>query len=188
MRHKYRILLSLLYAFIGGWIYYQNQPVVYRSKAKVLVEPKNAISPDGYSTPNHKSSLFDTHASLIQSPWFVEKAIQENDLQGLNLLAESSSVANTILPLMNVDHEDSIVQISVDSIHPDECPKVLEALVQTYQLYLVDSQRESMEQAINLIDKKAESLQQQLQRQKLAHQTAKASAPLPAIENAEYAT
>ncbi|GAA5506797.1 hypothetical protein Rcae01_02250 [Novipirellula caenicola] len=188
LRHKYRILLSLLYAFVGGWIYYQNHPVVYRSKAKVLVQPKNVIGPDGYSIPERDASLFATHASLIQSPWFVEKAIQENELQGLNLLAESSSIANTLLPLVNVDHKDSIVQISFDSVHAEECPQVLAALVQTYEDYLVDSRRENMEQAIALIHKKAESLQQQLQRQKLAHQTAKATVPLPAIENAEYAT
>ena len=40
LRHKYRILLSLLYAFVGGWIYFHNQPVVYRSKAR---DPRRGV-------------------------------------------------------------------------------------------------------------------------------------------------
>lgn len=188
LRHKYRILLSLLYAFVGGWIYFHNQPVVYRSKAEVFVEPKDSLDREGSSARGHDASLLDTHASLIKSPWFVDKAFQENELQDLALLAESSNVANTILPSMNVDHEDSIVQISFDSIYPEECPKVLEALVSTYQHYLIESSRENLEQAIELIYNKAESLQHEIQEKKLAFQRAKASVPLPAIESAEHAS
>ncbi len=186
-RHKARILLAFFYAFAGGWIYYEKQPIAYGSKAKVLVEQKEAITTSGYSSHESNDSQLETYVSVIKSPWFVNKAIQENGLQNLESLAGVSDCASRILSQIDVDQKNSIFEISFESTFRDECPLVLNALVQTYQRYLSESERRNMEQAIELIRRKADTLQQELLQQKLAHQHSKAAVPLSAIERAEHA-
>jgi capsular exopolysaccharide synthesis family protein len=161
-RHKSLFLLGLGFCLLAGGLNYAQATRIYQSRTQILVVQKRQ---DRVTAPENRGQQVDdyvtTHQTLIQSPIIVEYAIQKRNLGALSCFANRApevSLTEMIIANLNVSRERSttastanILNLRYQSTDPDDCVEVLNAIVESYEFFLVDTYQNVSSEAVRLI-------------------------------------
>ncbi len=135
-----RAWLGFLFGTIGAtaaYYYYLRQTVVFKATSQILVIKQQADMPVSSVNGFDSSGQSDPLASdvrMIMSELVVGPAIVDGRLKELASLAGSSNLTQTILNGLNATRavEGQVLDISFRGTDPDDCAKVVNAIVASY--------------------------------------------------------
>ena len=128
----------MLIGLVLAGLYFAQARRIYQSKAQILVVKKRLETQlTNESRSNVIEDYVSTHQALIKSPIIIEAAIKTDNLRSLSCFAdldeEREDLTDFIIRNLNVSRNRSsaagtnnILDISFDSIDPDERPLVPE--------------------------------------------------------------
>jgi capsular exopolysaccharide synthesis family protein len=185
-RRKGLVALGLLAGLGLGVVVYLRYPPVYQSTAQALVVKKYPDAVTGVNT--HFSSPEDdgaTHQELMQSTTVIRRAIRLGKLDTLpNLGAGGADLTETIRRGLTVTRPRGLLvranslQLSFRGKDPQECQRVLDALLASYQQYLDKKYQSGSRDTLTLVLRERELLQKGLARKEAAYRKFRATSPL----------
>ncbi|MCA9111287.1 MAG: hypothetical protein KDA52_15145, partial [Planctomycetaceae bacterium] len=143
MRRKWLIIFGLVSGVSFGYMYYVRQPEVFQSRGQMVVVKEFAQRPIAggqqvdYTVPRQNQLATDTY--LIRSPAIVGPAVEANNLAELATLSGSSNPVDTIingLTVNQIDETANILEIRFSGRHPDDCGRIINAVMKSYRSYL----------------------------------------------------
>jgi capsular exopolysaccharide synthesis family protein len=180
-RRKLIVAFILVVGLGLGYLYFLRQVPVYRSSAQILIIRDQVKLPiEGLTV----SASYDrTHETLIRSTLVIETAVKEQpEVASLTSMAGNSNVVGTIISGLRVTGDGGkngdILKLDYESIHRDECPKVLEAVVKGYAQFLGATYKKTGDETVELIRKAIGELDQQLKDVKADYRKFQESSPL----------
>ena len=188
-----RITMSCLaLSLAAAAVLYVVSPPTYESETAVLLVQKN---PQPVTRDARFESGFDaflaTHRALIVSPLIVERAIEAADLKSLKMFREldpDEELVDFIIGSLEAgnagrelgENADSILTLTFLGTDPDECPRVVEAILASYRSFLDESYRGLSDDVLRLIARAQELLEEKLKQQEDAYITFRQESPLVA--------
>lgn len=149
--------LILFCASVGlgiGYYYFNRQPPVYESAARIYVYVEKAHLPlESARISTHRQDLQRTHLQIIQSPMVVGYAVSNSGLSDLPSLKGTSDPVAAIIGNLRADgiEDTDILQLTYRSRYPDDCRQILEAVSASYQHFLEASQKEEKSEINDVI-------------------------------------
>jgi polysaccharide biosynthesis transport protein len=179
-------LAGMLIAAAAGLAYYFLLPPTYESSANVLLVQKRAHAVTG--SQDYESS-FDhyvaTHRALIVSPLIINRAVEAADLGSLETFAGLAPEWE-LLEMLTVhsgprdlgENADSIMTLVFAGPIPEECPIVVQAILDSYKAFLDETYRDMSDNTLRLIAEARDLLQNDLQRQEDTYVQFRQQSPL----------
>ncbi len=140
-----------------------NQPPVYRSSFRLLVEPVNADNnvPELTTETNRSSNQgldYDTQIQVLRSPELMTKLIEQ-----LQLLYPDLNPGRVVenLSITRVG-KTKILEISYQADDPAKVQAVLEQAVQVYLRYSLAERQTNLRQGIQFVEKQLPTLQERV--------------------------
>lgn len=179
--HKLVTLLLLMIGLGGGYYLFTQAKPIFSSSARVRVfQPRPMTTGlDGRLTINPAPQL-ETFAVLITSPTHLEGAVKnlkDGDLlgaRGNDMLGYVSS--GLVVKESRTGKE--FLEFTFDGPHPEDCPIVLNAVVNEFTKYLETSQEGDTKKAIKFIDDAKKLLDKDLHERQLDYNKFKADSKL----------
>jgi succinoglycan biosynthesis transport protein ExoP len=174
-QRKSLVILGVLVGLVLGLLYYAQRQPVYQSTAQLLVVKKTPEGSLQLSQTDNRISYMEDYMStqqvLIRSPEIVTRAVRMPMLQDLQSYPEKGDeLAYILRDGLNVlrDSKDSssqnnILNLSFRGPVADECPKIVNAVVMSYQNFLNDTYKSVSERTLELIMKAKDTLENQVQ-------------------------
>src|SRR5262245_5732891 len=148
-QRKALVILPAFLGLVGGSLVYWQKAPVYQSNAQLLVIKKHTdrilpmqggVDPRNFVVDDYMA----THVFLLQSPLIIEKAVKKKDLASLKSFENSGDPAGQIganLTITRASKEtgggaNNIIHLSLRGPVPEECSKVLSAVIDSYQEFL----------------------------------------------------
>ncbi|MDH3716676.1 MAG: Wzz/FepE/Etk N-terminal domain-containing protein, partial [Planctomycetota bacterium] len=189
-RRKFAICLGIVFGIASGLLYYVLVPRTYESNAEVLVvqkRPEVITADDQYDS--HFESYVATHRAVIASRLIVERAIEASGLRSLKTfsdLEEDDDLAEGIIGQLEVgrgsrdlgDNADSIMTLAIRCGEAEECPLVIEAVLDSYKAFLDETYRGMSDDAVGLMSQARDLLKNDLQQQEDAYSQFRQQSPL----------
>lgn len=168
-----RAWLGLFFGTIGAalaYYYYLQQPIRYRATSQVLVIKQQAemlvTSVNGLDPSGQRDPLAND-ARMIMSDAIVGPAVTQYQLNELPTLAGSSNIAQTILSDLTVNRATQggeVLDITYRSNDPDDCAKVVNAVVDSYNEQLMKAYADVGTQTAELLRDAKEEWQKSLKK------------------------
>ncbi len=196
-RRRYVIGFTLI-GVVLGTLYCLLAAPIYESRADVLVVQKRPQAVTGES--QYQSGFEDylsTHLAIIKSPLIVERAIDSANLASLECFADvedpDEDLVDTIIGDLEVEggsrelgeSADSIMTLSFRSTVPDDCPIVVQALLDSYHAFHAEVYSGMSDSAMDLIQQARELLRIDLAQQEESYSEFRQSSPLVTRGNDE---
>jgi capsular exopolysaccharide synthesis family protein len=186
-QRKALVLFGLAVGTLVGVLVYLQRPPVYQSSAQVHVIKKRSEvipGPDGMALAYE--DFIPTHLVLIRSPMIVRKAIERGNLTGLSSFAGQADPTGTIRGSLTAAREGSepaaastgIINLSYRGPVPEECPLILQAVIDGYEEYLKEVSRNTAEETYEQVTKAKTFLEQELKRQEDDRKARRKKGPL----------
>ncbi len=166
-----RSWLTIFFGLLGaaaGYYYYLQQPVRYRAFSDVLVIKQQADLPvssvNGYDPAGQRDPLAND-ARLIMSEGTVRPAIEAAQLNSLPSLAGSSNLVQTVMQGLTVNRtslQEDVLQISYRGSDPNDCARIVNAVVSSYDKQLKNAYRDVGAVTEKLLTSAKEEWQQRL--------------------------
>ena len=182
-----RSWLAIFFGTIGGaaaYYYYLQQPVRYRAASEVLVIKQQAVMPvagvNGFDSGGQGDPLAND-ARLIKSEGTVGPAIKAGKLFELSSLAGSPDLAKTILENLTVSRtsmQGSVLEISYRGSDPEDCAKVVNAVVASYDKKLKEAYADVGAETAELLNSAKEEWEKTLKKSEEDYTTFRKSASL----------
>jgi succinoglycan biosynthesis transport protein ExoP len=175
-------------------VYWLNAPVVYESKAKVMVSQRSPQMSTADSANNMDQSMVDedvlaNHMEIVRSRRIVETALKRHGL------TEIASLKSELSPDMDaaeyvIEHikltrggdgsakDARILSISLDHRDPDDCKLILEAILVEYQMFLGAQLTQAMSEASRLVEDAQSNLESALEDAQHEYVSARQKAPV----------
>jgi succinoglycan biosynthesis transport protein ExoP len=191
-RRAYLIVCMLLGIFLGA-LYCGMAMPVYESVADVLVVQKR---PQAVTGDHQYESGFEdylaTHLAVVVSPLIVERAIEASDLGSLACFADledpEEDLVDTIIGNLEVEsgsrdlgeNADSIMTLAYRCSVPEDCPIVVQALLDSYEAFHDEVYRGMSDNTVSLIRQARDLLTKDLAQQEESYSTFRQTSPLVA--------
>jgi capsular exopolysaccharide synthesis family protein len=194
-RRKGMFALTVAAGLACGIVYCALARPGYESTAQVLVLRKR---PPGDAAPSPRSLYpgdeMPTHVAVMTSPRFVEQALEPHGLGSFRSLEGSADPVQTAIRSLAVSvHQDeaqrtpgSILHLSFQGSVAEDCPRVLEALIDRYREFLGEISRNVDLEAWKLVAEKAEAAQQSIRQNEVDYRAFLKARPL--LWNGELGT
>src|SRR5262245_1515675 len=173
-QRKALVILPAFLGLAGGSLVYWQKAPVYQSNAQLLVIkkhtdrilPMQGVNPGNFMIDDYMA----THVFLLQSPLIIERAVKKKDLGSLKTFENSGDPVGQIAGNMTVMRgakevsggANNIIHLSFRGSVPEECPKVLTAVIDSYQEFLDITYRNVSDQTLELIIKAKDELNKNL--------------------------
>ena len=128
-----------------------------------------------------------THLSLLKSPWLMDRVVHDYQMECMIWTAQKPDITAAILAGLTVTDEKGDEDVRSDS-HvfklacqtpcADDCPTILNALIESYQKVLEENARNVNEDALTLITQTADKVRQELQQKETEYEAFRAETPL----------
>jgi capsular exopolysaccharide synthesis family protein len=163
-RRKLLVVFGIVVALGLGYLHFLRQTPRYQSSAQILVVKQQASLPiQGVNVDTGYSAI---HETLLRSPVIVSQAIEKHDLASLPSLRGPSSPVGTIIGGLGVSGSGSptgdVIRFTYQSESRDDCPKVLEAIIEAYQDFLGDTYQSASQETADLISQAKDELNRQI--------------------------
>jgi len=178
-QRKSLVILGLMLGLMLGLLYYAQRQPVYQSQAQILVVKKGD---DSLKLPYGQQGQYmlmedymATQSVLLKSPVVIQKAVDmpvmktlvsfrnDNDGEVMNAVRDALTIARDSRETAG-GAPTNVLTASLRGPIADECPKVLEAVVNSYQNFLNETYQNVSEKAAQFIMKAQETLKNEMQR------------------------
>ncbi len=191
-RRTYVIACTLVGIFLGALYCFLATPM-YESTAEVLVVQKRPQPVTG--DVQYQSGFQDylaTHLAIITSPLIVERAIKTSHLGSLACFADIENpdehLVDAIIDRLKVEggsrelgeSADSIMTLAFRSSVPEDCPIVIEALLDSYAAFHHEVYLGMSDNSVNLIEQARDLLKNDLAQQEESYSSFRQKSPLVA--------
>ncbi len=181
-----RKLLIACMALAGtglGYLYFLRRPPVYQSTAQVLIIKKDTGLPvQGAEAKTSYDDSLSMHSLLLRSPTIAAQAIEKQHLAALPSLRDAGNAIGVIVAGLGVDCKTSgstsVLTLTYRGGNDQDCPKILDAIVKTYQEFLGVNYKNYSEETAQLITQAKDDLLEQLRVKETAYQEFRQKAPL----------
>jgi succinoglycan biosynthesis transport protein ExoP len=151
-RRKGLVILSLMIGAGLGYMHFLKQDPIYKSSTQVMiVEERPRLPINGVEL---EKSSEEMHVTMMRGQAVISKAITDGKLDRL------SPVSLSIVGGGN--RQGAIIQLSYESHDPDECPKVLNAVVKAYEQILDEMYQDVSKETVELIGRAKDQLETQI--------------------------
>src|SRR5262245_10669083 len=180
-QRKSLVILGLMIGLMLGLLYYAQRPPVYSSSAQILVVKKGQdslnIGPGQSGGYLVMDDYMATQSVLLKSPIVIGKAVAtpkmkdlvsfrgENDGESVNAVRDALTVARDSRETSS-GALTNVLTATIRGPIADECPVVLQALVDSYTAFLNDTYQNVSEKAAQFILNAREMLNNDLERDK----------------------
>lgn len=179
-RRKWLIAFAMVVALALGYLHFLKQPAVYQSSAKMLIVKQRGSVP--ISGVTLQASYDSTHETLLRSPVIISKAVEKHDLGSLPSMRGSGNPVSRVIGGLGVSGTVSgtgdIIQFTFSSGSREDCPKVLEAVIDAYRDFLGETYENVNEETIELIGQAKDVLDRQIGETQREYQKFREDAPL----------
>lgn len=157
--HKALVLLGAVLGAIVGGLYFARCKPVYQSFGQVLVVKQRPDFSVIQGTPatTYGDDVVASHLTLIRSQAIVGQAVKDYDLGSLPSFAGMGDPTGAIIGGLSVARDNdgsttsNILSFSYKGGAPDDCARVLEAVIKSYGKFLTDTYRTNTQETVNLI-------------------------------------
>jgi capsular exopolysaccharide synthesis family protein len=195
-RRKAYIALGVAVGLVLGILYYSMSPRTYESTAQVLVLKKRPDQPiSAAAAPNATAAaanvnedFLDTHQSVIRSAVVINNAIAKGGLEDLSVFRGSTRPAKDLAKALTVRRERDksagqysnthILNISFQGKAADDCAVVLNAVIDSYRDFLNQSTQGSTKEALELITKARDLVQNDLEKKEKEYSEFRSRTPV----------
>ena len=180
IRHKSLIALGVVIALVLGAIHYSRITPMYQSSSNVLIVNKRPGVVAGGDTQIHLMDYMSTQGTLITSPLIVGRAVEKSNLGSLRSFAGLSSVDAVVMGGLSVStgSNDNILTVSFRSTVPEDCPTVINAVVDSYKEFLSETYDTMSASAVDLMSESRDMLLLDLREQEEAYRKFREDSPL----------
>jgi capsular exopolysaccharide synthesis family protein len=194
LRRKWVVLLFLLMGGGAGWLNYEHTAPVFQARSQVLITRREAgfqSMANGHSDYEDLVSrdILSTQSMVIRSEIVVSQAVKMHKLNTLRSFGSNASIAGTTSAIIgglamtkggdNVSTEDAnVLNVSFRGPERADCPKILNAVLDSYQQSLGEDSKEGSQQTLELFRHVSEVLDKQLQQLEGDYNEWRKSAPL----------
>lgn len=197
-RRRIRVVLCMLTGVGLGVLYCALTSPVYESTADVLVVQKRPQAMTG--DRQYESGFEDyiaTHLAIITSPLIVERAIEASNLGSLQGFADleypEDELVDVIINNLEVEggsrelgeNADSIMSLAFRSHVPEDCPVVLQALLDSYEDFHHEVYHGMTDSTVSLISQARDLLKNDIAQQEENYNAFRQTSPLVAKGNDE---
>ncbi|MEZ6097940.1 MAG: polysaccharide biosynthesis tyrosine autokinase [Pirellulaceae bacterium] len=182
-RHIFLVLFVLLISLLMGVLYFLKAPATYESSSRILIENKRKVAVSGEMNgeqPTFEKTI-ETHAMIIRSPMIVDLALKRVGLSNLPSLADVEKPVEFVERGITIDvagDDTTILEVRYAGSRPDDCRKIVTALVDVYDEFLAKSNQDVDKQTTDLITQAKDELMQQLQTEESRYLEFQSKAPL----------
>jgi len=187
-RRKWIVLLLVFIGLGLGYLYFLREIPVYQSSAQILFVQRQAKMPieglDVKTGYEGRTGPDFTHENVISSPIVAKLAVDKHGLATLRTFQASRDPALQLIAGLDVKlggakrNKGDIIELKYSSIHPEDCPKVLAAVVEAYRSFLGSTYEDVSGEAIELIVKAKDELDEQLSDAEKAYREFRFKVPL----------
>jgi capsular exopolysaccharide synthesis family protein len=190
-RRKWLIAFGLAAGIALGYLQYFQATPIYKSKVEILVVPKDADLPtsrsyveNDFGQKSLEEDVLSTQMQIFKSPRIVAQAVEKNNLQSLPAFAGGSAVKSIVRELEVTKggegkaKDAKVLCASFQSPYPEDCPIVLNAVVESYQDFLGETFRNTSSEAVELITKAKSEVGEELREREAEYQEFRKNAPL----------
>lgn len=179
-RRLWLIILVVVVAFGLGYLNFLKQPAVFQSSAETLIVKQRVRAPIPGVQPEARYE--STHETLLRSPVIINQAVQKHELGALPSLRGSGNPAAQIIDGLTVaatiGESGDIIRFSYASSSPEDCPKVLEAVIDAYHDFLGETYQNVNQETAALITQAKDVLDRQITETQQEYQKFRDAAPL----------
>ncbi|MCC6421763.1 MAG: polysaccharide biosynthesis tyrosine autokinase [Gemmataceae bacterium] len=183
---RWAVALGLLCGAAAGAAYYLLTPPVYTSSAQLLVvrkAPETVTGGDGRS--GAAEDYVSTHQAILKSPLVIDRAIKLGGLVSLPSLAHARDATEAVLQRLTIVRardpagaSNNILTLTFRGAGPDECHRVLDALIRSYRQVVAETYGNVSEDTVTLIARARDDLHKELARKEAAYRAFRRTAPL----------
>ncbi|NQT12632.1 MAG: polysaccharide biosynthesis tyrosine autokinase, partial [Planctomycetes bacterium] len=186
LRHGWLIALASLVGAGLGYLRCSRRTPIYESRAQLLItNPKGSPLPvRGFNpTTRRYEDNVATYSRLIRSPLVVDRAVTNHKLNSLSSLAKSANPSQGIIGGITVRCAEgamlsNVLELRFKGTDPQDCARVLEAVVSSYQKFQEDTAQSVRKQTLDLIAEAKDSLLVQLTEKETTYRRFLQEAPL----------
>ncbi len=194
---KSYVALGIVIGLALGVLYYAMAPKRYETSAQILVvkkRPDTPISAAGTTNPNSVAAInqnddfLDTHQTVIRSAMVINNAITKGELTELPTFQTSTRPAHDLVRALTVsrDHDKTagrysysqILNISFHGSRAEDCGPVLSAVIDSYHDFLSNSTQGSTKEALELIRKARDLVQNDLEKKEKTYADFRRNTPV----------
>jgi capsular exopolysaccharide synthesis family protein len=182
-RRLWLILLAVVVALGLGYLKFLKEPAVFQSSAQMLIVKQRASVPIPGMQPEARYD--STHEILLRSPVIINQAVKKHDLGMLPTLRASGNPAGRIIGGLTVagsaggsGDSGDVIRFTYSSASPDECPKVLDAVIDAYRDFLGETYANVNQETVDLITQAKDVLDRQIMETQREYQAFRDQAPL----------
>jgi capsular exopolysaccharide synthesis family protein len=171
-QRKPLVILAVLVGLGVGTLLYAQRAPVYQSSAQVFVVKKGSNALPVASDPRltYIEDYLTTHVMLLRSPLIIQEAVKKRGLDALKSFEGGGDPVGTIKAGLTVSRDEStgsntpsnILNLSYRGSVPEDCGKILTAILESYQDFLDLSYRRVNDQGLDMITKARDLLQKDL--------------------------
>ena len=188
-RRRAALMLGLACGIVLGGLYYVQATTMYESNAEVLVLKKHpGVVAGEQRYESHFEDYVSTHLALIVSPLIVERAIESSVLSSLNTFreVEAEDLTDAVIDKLEADSgprnlgedAENILNLAFTGPDPEECPIVVQAVLDSYRAFLDETYRGMSTDTEQLISQARDLLRNDLHQQEEAYAQFRQLSPL----------
>lgn len=179
-RRKLLVVFGVVVALGFGYLHFLRQAPTYQSSAQILVVRQQASLPvQGVNVDTGYTAI---HETLLRSPVIISQAIEKHDLASLPSLRGKGNPAGTIIGGLGVSGTTSptgdVIRFTYRSAAREDCPKVLNAIIEAYQDFLGETYQNVSQEAFDLITQAKDQLDDQISKAEEEYRKFRYEAPL----------
>ena len=128
-------------------------PVQYAFDGDAFRQP-DLIARGVDTSESYYKSNFATQVLLLRSPLVIDQAVKDHDLSQLKTLAGSGNPTSAIIARLNAtpsDEKAEMLDLVYRCADPGDCQKVLNAVADSYQKFLGETQQSVSQETVELI-------------------------------------
>jgi succinoglycan biosynthesis transport protein ExoP len=188
-RRKILVIIGTVAGLAIGGLFYSQQQAVFQSGAQVLVIKKKDVMP--ISGPNPGTAYVEdyiaTHLVVLRSPLIIERAVKKRGLEGLKTFEGRGDPVGVVaggLVVSRDNNKDSagglnnIVNLSFRGTVSEDCPRIINAIIESYQEFLDYAYISSTELTLTLITQAREALKKDKMEAEAKHRKFLKESPL----------
>ena len=189
-RQKWIVVAVMILASGMACLYYLKAERIYRSSVQILLVMKEAGMPrENNSGKAEKYVAYEdslsTQMILLKSPLIVRQAVEKYSLASLCSFADLRDPASQIIGNLKVirgggrDAPDpNVMEMSYEGLDPEDCEKVLLAIVKSYQEFLGKTYESISNETIQLITQAKDQIHEQLTEKEAEYRAFRQKSPL----------
>jgi succinoglycan biosynthesis transport protein ExoP len=195
-QRKAYVALGAVVGLALGVLYWSMAPKTYESSAQLLVVKKRpdapisapASSPTGAVTPSLSEDFLDTHQTVIRSAVVLGGAVAKGHLSDRATFQASDHPTRDLARSLTVGRDrdksagrqstSQILNISFRCGHSEDCGPILGAVIDSYCDFLSNSTQGSVNEALKLITKARDLVQNDLESKQKAYAEFRRNTPV----------